>query len=152
MLPRVEAHLAALRADDAAAVRKWAGDALDLDPQLAARAQHRTAYRGLQVLAVYVQARRRLLFDRFCDFWAEQERVGTWERWSTRSVGTFASPGSAARRPSEQRRRAASSRPRSAQEREAASRAASAAAAELQAARRVAGSVAASHRSAAEHG
>lgn len=80
MLPRVEAHLAALRAEDAAAVRERAGDSLDLDPRLAARTQHRTAYRGLEVLAVYVHARRRLLFDRFRGFWAEQERAGTWKR------------------------------------------------------------------------
>jgi len=80
MLPRVEAHLAALRAEDAAAVRERAGDSADLDPSLAARAQHRTAYRGLEVLAVYVEARRRLLFDRFREFWVEQERAGTWKR------------------------------------------------------------------------
>jgi CHAD domain len=80
MLPRVEAHLAALRAEDAATVRERAGDSPDLDPRLAARAQHRTAYRGLEVLAVYVQARRMLLFDRFREFWAEQERAGTWKR------------------------------------------------------------------------
>jgi CHAD domain len=80
MLPRVEAHLAALRGEDAATVRKRAGDSSDLDPRLAAGAQHRTAYRGLEVLAVYVQARRRLLFDRFLKFWAEQERAGTWKR------------------------------------------------------------------------
>jgi hypothetical protein len=78
MLPRVEAHLAALRAQDAAAVRQLAGQSPDLDPRLTARAQHRTAYRGLDVLAVYVQARRRLLFDCFREFWAEQERAGTW--------------------------------------------------------------------------
>jgi CHAD domain len=80
MLPRVEAHLAALRAEDAEAVRKRAGDSPDLDPRLAARPQHRTAYRGLEVLAVYIQARRKLLFDRFREFWAEQERAGTWRR------------------------------------------------------------------------
>lgn len=80
MLPRVEAHLAALRAEDAAAVRGLAGDSADLDPRLAARAQHRTAFRGLEVLVVYVQARRRLLFDRFREFWAQQERAGTWKR------------------------------------------------------------------------
>ena len=77
MLPRIEAHLAALRADDAVAVRRLAGESPDLDPRLAAPAQHRTAYRGLEVLAVYVQARRRLLFDRFREFWAEHERAGT---------------------------------------------------------------------------
>jgi CHAD domain len=80
MLPRVEAHLAELRDEDAAVVREHAGDSPDLDPRLAARAQHRTAYRGLEVLAVYVQARRRLLFDRFREFCAEQERARTWEQ------------------------------------------------------------------------
>jgi hypothetical protein len=86
MLPRVEAHLAALRAEDAAAVRERAGDSPDLDPRLAACAPHRTAYHGLEVLAVYVQARRGLLFDRFREFWAEQERDGTWIRLE-RAVG-----------------------------------------------------------------
>jgi hypothetical protein len=76
MLPRVEHHLAELRSADAGAVRDRAGDAADLDPALAARAPHRTAYRGLEVLAVYVEARRRL----FREFWQEQERAGTWER------------------------------------------------------------------------
>ena len=80
MLPRVEHHLAELRSADAGAVRERAGDASDLDPALAARAPHRTAYRGLEVLAVYVEARRRLLFERFREFWEEQERAGTWER------------------------------------------------------------------------
>jgi hypothetical protein len=80
MLPRVEAHLGAIRAEDAAAVRGLAGDSRDLDPRLAARAAHRTAFRGLEVLGVYVQARRRLLFDRFREFWAEEERAGTWKR------------------------------------------------------------------------
>jgi CHAD domain-containing protein len=80
MLPRVEGHLAALRAEDAKAVRERAGDSADIDPGLAALARHRTAYRGLEELAVYVQARRRLLFDRFVEFWAEQERTGTWTR------------------------------------------------------------------------
>jgi hypothetical protein len=78
MLPRVEAHLAVLRAEDAAALRESAGDSPDLDPRLAGHTRHRTAYRGLEVLAVYVQTRRRLLFDRFRDFWSEQERAGTW--------------------------------------------------------------------------
>ena len=42
--------------------------------------RHRTAYRGLEVLTVYVQARRDLLFDRFLAFWREQEEAGTWDR------------------------------------------------------------------------
>ena len=138
MLPRVEAHLAALRAEDAAAVRERAGDSPDLDPRLAARARHRTAYRGLEVLAVYVQARRRLLFDRFREFWVEQERAGTWKRLE-QAVGRHLRAVKERRRAAqraEQARRELEAAERS--EREAASRAASAAA-ELQAARRVAG-------------
>src|SRR5213078_853657 len=80
MLPRVEGHLATLRDADAAAVRERAGDADDLDPGLAARAPHRTSYRGLEILMVYLQARRSLLYDRFRRFWAEQEQAGTWQR------------------------------------------------------------------------
>ena len=80
MLPRVERHLAALRDADAESVRERAGDSEDLDPALAARAPHRTSYRGLETLMVFLQARRRLLFDRFLAFWAEQERAGTWDR------------------------------------------------------------------------
>jgi len=80
MVPRVENHLAELRDADANAVRKRAVGADDLDPGLAARAPHRTSYRGLETLMVYLQARRQLLFDRFRTFWAEQERAGTWDR------------------------------------------------------------------------
>ncbi len=89
MLPRVEHHLAELRSADAGAVRERAGEASDLDPALAARAPHRTAYRGLEVLAVYVEARRRLLFERFRDFWGEQERAGTWERLESAAERTL---------------------------------------------------------------
>ena len=80
MLPRIEAHVAELRAEDARAIRERAGDAANLEPDLLAGARHRTAYRGLEVLAVYVQARRQLHFDRFLAFWAEQERAATWEQ------------------------------------------------------------------------
>jgi CHAD domain-containing protein len=80
MLPRVAAHLARLRDDDAKAVRARAGDAEDLDPVLVARAPHRTSYRGLELLAVHVEARRALLFDRFVGLWEELERAGAWER------------------------------------------------------------------------
>jgi hypothetical protein len=79
MLPRVERHLSELRDRDAEAVRRLAGDAPDLDPEVAARAPARTAYRGLEVLSVYVRARRKLLFDRFVEFWTEQEAAGTWD-------------------------------------------------------------------------
>jgi CHAD domain len=80
MLPRVRGHLEELQRTDAEAVRAKAGEAPDLDPRLAAQARHRTAYRGLDVLAVYLEARRRLLFDRFEAFWRRQEERGTWSR------------------------------------------------------------------------
>ncbi len=78
MLPRVRNHLKRLQQRDAAAVKASAVRAPDLDPRLAARAPHRTAYRGLDVLAVYLGARRELLQDRFADFWRRQEQTGAW--------------------------------------------------------------------------
>jgi CHAD domain-containing protein len=80
MLPRVAAHVERLRGEDALALRSRAAGADDLDPALAARAPHRTAYRGLEVLAVGVEARRAVLFDRFVALWGELERDGTWKR------------------------------------------------------------------------
>lgn len=76
MLPRVARHREELRLADAEAVRARAGDAPDLDPGLAARAPHRTSYRGLEVLEVYLRARRSLLFDRFLERWREIETGG----------------------------------------------------------------------------
>lgn len=80
MLPRVRGHLRELQQSDAEAVRGKAGRTPDLDPRLAARAPHRTAYRGLDVLAVYLEARRELISDRFVAFWRRQEEIGTWLR------------------------------------------------------------------------
>jgi hypothetical protein len=80
MLPRIRDHLADLRARDSNSIRERAGDAPDLDPRLVAHAPHRTAYRGLESLAVYVEARRALLFDRFRELWAREEEKGTWGR------------------------------------------------------------------------
>jgi hypothetical protein len=80
MLPRIREHLAELHSRDAVAIREHAGDAPDLDPELVGRAPHRTAYRGLESLAVYIEARRELLFDRFRDYWGAQEEKGTWDR------------------------------------------------------------------------
>jgi hypothetical protein len=131
MLPRVDRHLATLRDADAAAVRERAGDADDLDPELAARAPHRTSYRGLEILMVYLQARRTLLFDRFQAFWAEQERAGTWDRLdrsAERRLHEARERRRAAKRAEQARRELEAAEQ---QEREAASRAA-AAAAELQ--------------------
>jgi hypothetical protein len=80
MLPRARVHLEELQRSDAEGVRAKAGDAPDLDPRLVAQARHRTAYRGLDLLSVYLEARRRLLFDRFEAFWRRQEETGTWTR------------------------------------------------------------------------
>ena len=138
MLPRVERHLGDLRDADADAVRRRAGEADDLDPALAARAPHRTSYRGLDTLMVYLQARRRLLFDRFREFWTDQERAGSWDRLER----------SAQRRLEEarERRHAAKRAERARRELEEAERAerqaglrAAAAAEELRRARRTAG-------------
>ena len=87
MLPRVEAHLAELRAEDATAVRELAGDSPDLDPRLAARAQHRTAYRGLELLAVYLQARRSCSSTGFASSGPSRSAPAPGSVWSGRSAG-----------------------------------------------------------------
>jgi hypothetical protein len=128
MLPRAEEHLGQLRDADAAAVRERAGAADDLNPALAARAPHRTSYRGIEILIVYAQARRELLFERFRSFWAEQERAGTWERLdraATRRLDEARERRRAAKRAARAQRALEAAED---QEREAASRAAAAAA------------------------
>ncbi len=80
MLPRVERHARELREMDADRIRERAGSALDLDPRLAARAGHRTAFRGLEVLDVYLVARRKLLVDRFVELWREPGGEQIWDR------------------------------------------------------------------------
>lgn len=80
MLPRIAAHVDELRAEDSAAVRGLAADAEDLDPALTVQAPNRTAYRGLDVLAVHVAARRELLLDRFADLWGRIESDGDLDR------------------------------------------------------------------------
>jgi hypothetical protein len=72
--PQVLELLDELRARDAADLRRAAGDADDLDPALAARTPHRAAYRGLEVLAAHLEARRSLLFERFLALWDKLER------------------------------------------------------------------------------
>lgn len=79
MLPRLAEHRAELRDEDAESVRSRAGAAEDLDPKLAARAPHRTTYRGFEVLEVYLNARRDLLFERFVELWKESEEKGVWK-------------------------------------------------------------------------
>jgi hypothetical protein len=135
MLPRVRRHLADLCDADAAAVRIWAADAEDLNPELAAHAPHRTSYRGLETLIVYLQARRSLLFDRFRALWVEHEKAGVWdglERAVARRLSIARERRRAAKRDERARQKLADAER---EEREAASRAASAAT-ELQNARR----------------
>ena len=50
---------------DALEARARAGDAPDLDPTLASGTPHAPAWRGLETLRIYVEARRGLLFERF---------------------------------------------------------------------------------------
>jgi hypothetical protein len=75
-LPRVRALQDELRAADALEARARAGDAPDLDPTLASGTPHAPAWRGLETLGIYVQARRGLLFERFLEMWRELEREG----------------------------------------------------------------------------
>jgi CHAD domain len=127
MLPRVRGHLKELQRTDAAAVRERAGQAPDLDARIAAQAPHRTAYRGLDVLAVYLEARRELLTDRFIDFWRRQEETGTWKRLE-RSVDGYL-------RRAREARRTAKAAERARQQAEAAARAAAQAEAQAEQAR-----------------
>jgi hypothetical protein len=73
-LPRVRALQDDLRAADALEARARAGDAPDLDPTLASGTPHAEAWRGLETLCIYVEARRGLLFERFLELWRDLER------------------------------------------------------------------------------
>ena len=77
MLPRVHACADRLRAEDTEWVRQTAGGrAKDLAPSAARNAPNRNRYRGLEALAVYLSARRGLLFDRFLRDWDALEAGG----------------------------------------------------------------------------
>ena len=80
MLPRTQAEIDRLRADDARAVLMQAGGAEDLDPEMLAEAPNRSAYQGLELLAVHLRARRALLLERFRDFWQAEVSRGTWAK------------------------------------------------------------------------
>jgi hypothetical protein len=75
-LPRVRALHDELRAADALEARARAGDAPDLDPTLASGTPHAEAWRGLETLCIYLEARRGLLFERFLELWRSLERDG----------------------------------------------------------------------------
>lgn len=79
MLPRLAEHRRLMRDEDAARVRESAGKAGDLEPALAGRAPHRTAYRGLEVYEVYLLARRGLLHQRFRELSRTHDKRGLWK-------------------------------------------------------------------------
>jgi hypothetical protein len=73
-VPRVEEHMARLRAEDAAAVRATVGArSNDLDPAAARNAPNRLLYRGLETLDAYLRARRQVLYARFLREWERLE-------------------------------------------------------------------------------
>jgi len=77
MLPRVRAHSDRLRIEDAEWVRQAAGSsAKDLAPSAVRSVPNRSRYRGLEALAVYLSARRAVLFDRFLRDWDALEAGG----------------------------------------------------------------------------
>jgi hypothetical protein len=75
-VPRVEAHVAKLRAEDADALRRAAGArGKDLDPAVAREAPNRRLYRGLEALDAYLRARRQVLYAHFIREWPRMERA-----------------------------------------------------------------------------
>jgi CHAD domain-containing protein len=80
MLPRVRGVLKELRTRDVDDLLDGAADLDDLQPDLAAAVRHRDAYGGLEVLAVWLEARRTLLFERFLDRWKTLQRQAFRER------------------------------------------------------------------------
>jgi hypothetical protein len=80
MLPRVRAVIDELRDRDIDDVIALADDADDLAPELGQRVRHRDAYGGLDVLAIWLEARRTLLFERFVEKWKTLERNAFRER------------------------------------------------------------------------
>jgi CHAD domain-containing protein len=71
LLPLVEDHVARLRDADGAWLEQRAAGPADLDALLDGlpAVPNRTRYRGLEVLAAYVEARRVLLYRQFLDRW-----------------------------------------------------------------------------------
>jgi hypothetical protein len=80
LLPRVQAVQRELRDGDVDGLLDLGADADDLDPALGAKVRHADAYGGLEVLAVWSEARRTLLFERFLDRWKTLQRQAFRER------------------------------------------------------------------------
>ena len=72
-VPRVDEHIARLRAEDSAALRRVAGRKSDLDPAAAREAPNRRGYRGLEALHAYLRARREVLYSSFLRQWQRDE-------------------------------------------------------------------------------
>jgi CHAD domain-containing protein len=81
MTPRVRAHVKRLRAMDVqTAFDQAPGDAVDLDPALMRAAHNGSRYRGLETLAAYLEARRRVLHREFVRRWTQLEQSGFRDR------------------------------------------------------------------------
>jgi CHAD domain-containing protein len=80
LLPRVRAVQRDLRDGDVDGLLELGADADELDRALGARVRHADAYGGLEVLAVWLEARRTLLFERFLDRWKTLQRQAFRER------------------------------------------------------------------------
>jgi hypothetical protein len=74
--PRVLALAEDLQAAAALDLQARADGSGDLDPALVAGAPYAAAWRGLTTLAVFLAARRALLFERFLELWRDLERQG----------------------------------------------------------------------------
>lgn len=107
MLPLVLAEVAELRVRDAAAIMREAAGSDDVDMELVTTAPHRAAYRGLELYAASLQARRALLFARFVAFWDDLGRRGFRARLE-HAIAERAAGGAIVRRPA---RRAIAARP-----------------------------------------
>ena len=92
-VPRVERHMARLRAEDAAALRRTAGTRKDLDPAVAREAPNRRLYRGLEALDAYLRARRDVLYAHFLREWPRLERAGLGPGLVEELRGTTIEPG-----------------------------------------------------------
>jgi len=78
VLPEVREQVRILEMEDVATIFERARGNRDLDPILVQASPNRAAYRGLELLAVHLLARRRIMFERFKRLWLEQSRQGVW--------------------------------------------------------------------------
>ena len=77
-LPAARDQVRAFEDEDVKAIIERSRGSRDLDPLLVQAAPNRMLYRGPHLAAVHLQARRRMLFDRFRRLWHEQSRQGVW--------------------------------------------------------------------------